>query len=507
MIQSGHDAEPQPGPAAAVAAADAADMGALRSRALGGSFWTIFGFGMANVLRLAGNIVLARLLFPEAFGLMAIVNVFMQGLWLFTDVGIAPAIVQSSRGEDPEFLDTAWTLQLGRGLGLCLASFVIAWPVSRLYIGNDPLAADLVWYLPVTGLTALMDGAISTRLHVYGRHLRVRQVTLLDLSVQVLSLVVMVVWASIQPSVWALVAGSLAKCAVRMALSHAVFEGQRNRVRWDPAAARALFQFGKWVFVSTMLTFLASQADRLLFGRLVPWDLLGVYGIAAALAGMPVGALLQVGAKVIFPTLSRLRDREQALLAEATRLRVPLLLVGGALVSAALPAAPAMIRLLYDDRYVAAGWIVQILLAGTWFQVLEAPNTALLLARGETQAVAVGNATKLVGILVLLHAGFALAGFPGAVVGLALADTCRYAATSTLVRRRGLRFLTLDGGASALVLVACWLGVTAETFAGGPSTLTGLVAGGACGVAPWIVVGALVWRARGRVANDVVAPA
>jgi O-antigen/teichoic acid export membrane protein len=488
-------------------AGDGADVAALRSRALGGSFWTIFGYGTSNVLRLVGNIILARLLFPEAFGLMAIIHVFIQGLWLFTDVGIGPAIVQSSRGDDPKFLDTAWTLQVVRGVCLCIVSFLIAWPVSRLYVGTDPLAAELVWYLPVTGLTAIMDGAISTRVHVYGRHLRIKQITLLDMAMHVISLVVMIVFAWLHPSVWALIAGSLAKCAVRVVLSHTVFEGQRNRLRWDPAAARALFHFGKWVFVSTMLTFLATQADRLIFGGLVPWDLLGVYGIAAALAAMPVGALLQVGAKVIFPTLSRLRDREEALLSEASRLRVPLLIGGGALVSAMLPAAPALIRLLYDDRYAAAGWIVQILLVGAWFQVLEAPNTALLLARGETRAVAVGNATKLVGILVLLNVGFSLHNFPGALVGLAAADACRYAATSALVRRRGLRFLALDSGASALVVVACGLGLSAEAWAGGPETFTGLVAGAAAGAAPWAVAGLLVWRGRERGAPGVVASA
>lgn len=511
--RSGPAPAPSPPQAAAQGAQEAAsraatpDVAALRRRAVGGSFWTMAGFGASNVLRLIGNIVLARLLFPEAFGLMAIVHVFIQGLWLFTDVGIGPAIVQSSRGDDPKFLDTAWTIQLCRGVVLCLVSFVIAWPVSRLYASNDPMAVELLWYLPATGLTAIMDGAIATRLHVYGRHLRIRQLTLLDLATQVTSLTVMIVFAVIYPSVWALVAGSFAKCGLRLVVSHTLLEGERNRLRWDPEAARALFQFGKWVFVSTMLTFLATQADRLIFGGLVSWDLLGVYGIAVALAWMPVGALLQIGAKVVFPALSRLRDHEEALLREAARVRVPLLIGGGALVSAMLPAAPALIDLLYDDRYTAAGWIVQLLLFGAWFQVLEAPNTALLLARGETRAVAIGNATKLLGLLVLLHVGFWLANFPGALAGLALADAGRYVATSVLVRRRGLRFLSLDASASALVVVACGLGLAAESLAGGPTTFTGMLAGGSVGLLPWAVVGLVVWRREREAGQGLVAAA
>ncbi|MBX3471658.1 MAG: oligosaccharide flippase family protein, partial [Planctomycetes bacterium] len=445
------------------------DVKALRRRALGGSVWTIAGYAAQNVLRLGGNIILARLLFPEAFGLMAIVHVFIQGLWLFTDVGVGPAIVQSDRGDDPRYLNTAWTFQLVRGVVLCLASFLLAWPVAALYSQGEPLAADLLWYLPATGLAAVMDGSVSTRVHVHGRHLRVRQLMAFELAAQAGSLLVMVGFAWVYPSVWALVAGTLAKSAIRLTLSHTALEGAPNRPGWDPAAARALFQFGKWVFVSTMLTFLATQADRLIFGGLVPWSLLGVYGIAAALAAMPVGALLQVGTKVVFPTLSRLRGREAALLREARRVRLPLLLGGGALVSAMLPAGPALIDVLYDARYAEAGWILQLLLLGAWFQVLEAPNTALLLARGETRAVAAGNLSKLVGILALLPLGFWLAGFPGALVGLALADAAKYATTAALVRLRGVHFLRLDAGATALLLVACALGLGAEALAGGPT--------------------------------------
>src|SRR6266542_5639870 len=82
----------------------------LRSKLARGSLWAVVGHGGSQLLRLAGNLVLWRLLYAEAFGLMAIVNVFMQGLTMFSDVGIGPSIVQSQRGDDPTYLDTAWTI-------------------------------------------------------------------------------------------------------------------------------------------------------------------------------------------------------------------------------------------------------------------------------------------------------------------------------------------------------------------------------------------------------------
>ena len=93
------------------------------SKGLGGSVargtaWVLFGFGLSQVGRLVGNILLAALLFQEAFALMAIVGAIIQGLVMFSDIGLGPNIVQNKRGDDRDFLDTAWTLQVLRGIVL-----------------------------------------------------------------------------------------------------------------------------------------------------------------------------------------------------------------------------------------------------------------------------------------------------------------------------------------------------------------------------------------------------
>ncbi|MCO5169809.1 MAG: oligosaccharide flippase family protein [Planctomycetes bacterium] len=498
----------QPAAARAEAAPGALDLAGLRRRALGNTAWTVFSLGTSNVLRLAGNVVLAGLLFPEAFGLMAICGVVVQGLWLFSDVGTGPAIVQSERGDDPAFLDTAWTLQLLRGAVLCLISAALAWPVAAFYGASDPLARDLVFYLPAVGLTAVLDGGASSRMHSYSRHLRVRELTLLELLYQVSGLAVMVAVAWVYPSVWALVVGALVKSALRTALSHLVLEGPPNRLRIERAAARAQLRFGKWVFVSTMLTFLASQSDRLLLGRLVPFDLLGVYGMALALATLPVFVLAQVSAKVIFPVLSRL-ERGPQQTAEAARVRGLLVVCGAALVGALYPAGPALIDLLYDERYAAAGWILQVLLVGGWFQLLEAPNASFLLARGETRGVAVGNAVKLVGLLTLLPLGYAAHGFAGAVVGVAVADAAKYLASAALVRRRGLRLLRGDAVLTATVAATCGLGVAAAGAARGEGAgaLATLLVAAAAGGLPWAGFALLAWRLGPRLRASTRAPA
>src|SRR5690606_8194669 len=93
-----------------------------------GSLWALAGYGGSRVLRIGGNLVLWRLLYPDAFGLIALVNVFITGLTMFSDVGIGPSIVQNPRGDDPAFLNTAWTIQVVRGFILGIAGAALAAP-------------------------------------------------------------------------------------------------------------------------------------------------------------------------------------------------------------------------------------------------------------------------------------------------------------------------------------------------------------------------------------------
>src|SRR5882757_5806108 len=125
----------------------------LETRALRGSLWALAGHAGGQLLRLGGNLVLWRLLYAEAFGLMAIVNVFMQGLAMFSDVGIGPSIIQSDRGDDPDYLNTAWTIQALRGFALFAVAALAAVPVAHFY--GEPELATLI---PLVSAGSILSG-------------------------------------------------------------------------------------------------------------------------------------------------------------------------------------------------------------------------------------------------------------------------------------------------------------------------------------------------------------
>src|SRR5204863_239673 len=87
----------------------------LKRRVLRAGTWTVVGYGLGQGLRFGGNLIMARLLVPEMFGVMAIATMIHVVLFLLSDIGLRQNIVQSPRGSDPRFLDNAWTTQIVRG--------------------------------------------------------------------------------------------------------------------------------------------------------------------------------------------------------------------------------------------------------------------------------------------------------------------------------------------------------------------------------------------------------
>jgi len=428
--------------------ASSAPLGGLVMR---GSAWTMGGYAISQVLRLGSNLALTHILVePRYFGLMALVMVFIQGLTMFSDLGIGASIVQSDRGDDARFLNSAWTVQVLRGLALWACTLILAYPLSVFY--GEPL---LVWMLPVVGLNVLISGFNSTSLFTMSRKLALGRLTLLALGSQIISTAVIIVWALASPSVWALVAGGVVSQIIYLIASHAMRDGDRERFALDRESLRSLSGFGKWIFLSTVITFMVGQGDRLIFGKLMPIEVLGVYSIALMLATFSSQAVFTLGSSVLFPAYSQ-RVRSGLPLAPVfEQVRTPLAVLAGFTVAGLIAAGPALINLLWPASFGGAAWMVQPLAAAALIQAMECTNGSALLALGQARWVAAGSAAKLVGMVLLIPIGYVFGGFPGAVGGLVASEVLRYLVSVLAVGRFGLPALSGD------VLVLTWAGATA----------------------------------------------
>jgi len=363
----------------------------LKQLTIRGAIWTIIDHGSSQVLRLGGNLILTRLLFPEAFGLMALVQTFMIGLEMFSDVGIVPCIIQNKRGDDPAFLNTAWTIQGIRGLVLWLCACLIAWPAAQFF--REPM---LVQLLPVVGITSFIAGLNSTKMPTANRKLQLGRLTAVEIGSYALGLVVMIILAWVYKSVWALVAGGIISALTKLLLSHTVLEGAPNRFHWDQEAFRELNRFGRWIFISTVMGFLASQGDRLVFARLLDVRFLGIYTVALSLSMVVQQVVQNLSSKVLFASYSELiRDRPERLYYVLRKNRIILAAVGVVVSLFFVLFGEMLINLLYDNRYVEAGWMLQVLAVGMIVRPLTLTYGDVLLARGQASIIAALIATQI----------------------------------------------------------------------------------------------------------------
>ena len=388
----------------------------LMARVLRGSTFVLFGYGASQVLRLASNLILTRLLFPEAFGLMALVAMVEIGLTLFTDMGIAPSIAQSKRGDDPDFLDTAYSIKVIRGFVLWIAGCIIAYPAALFFD-----APELVYLIPISTFSMVISGFTTVRIETAFRHLQLGKVTAIDLGAQVVSLIVMIALAWYYQSVIALVAGGLVSAAVQLVLAGRYLEGHRNRLRWDWSAASELIHFGKWIFVSTVFSFFASQGDKMVFGRFLTLYTLGIYNIGYYLGSFPLMLGQELVGRVMIPIYREVAESGSR--SSARKLRYMRYLMTGGLIglmSVLAIIGPALVEFLYDDRYIHAGAMLVLISLSMMPSAVGVSYDRAALAAGDSRHFFIVSAARGASGVLFLLIGVYYWGITGAIAGLAL---------------------------------------------------------------------------------------
>ena len=402
-------------------------------RVLRGSAWMALGTFSSQGLRLVANLILTRLLFPEAFGIMALVTTFIVGMTMFSDMGIRPWIQHNKMGDDPSYLDTAWTIQVGRGLVLWVFACFLAWPVANFF--NEPLLAKI---LPIAGLELLIAGLMPTRVSTALRHLQLGQVTLFKLISQLIGIVIIVFLAWQMQSVWALVFGSLASSLVLVLVMHFGLPGHVNRLRWNRAAGFEIVSFGKWIFLSTICGFLVAQGDKVILGKLLTIETLGIYSIGFFLASFPVLLAETVTRKVLIP-LYRERPPSASRDNFVTIRKLRFGVTGGVftLLIALSFLGTFIVSFLYDARYLQSGVILVLVACAQMPLAIGLTYDHAALASGNSRQFFVVVAVKAVLMMSLMVFGTMQFGVVGAIAGQAAAHLLTLPAIIWLARSYG----------------------------------------------------------------------
>lgn len=433
-----------------------------RNVILGGAAWTIGTYAVSVMVRFGSNIVLSRLVAPDVFGMIVIVSAIRIGADLLSDVGIGQSVVNNPEGEKPDFYDTAWTIQLIRGLALFAVCLVLAGPLADLY--RVPEAA-----IQLGAATLALYGATSTSIFLLQRRLQLATLNLYDLAQDVFSAAVIVALASLSPTIWAILLGNLL-AAVARTLTSFLLPQSANRFVLRRRYVSEILTFGKWIFLWSLLGFLCLNVDRLFLGQAAPLALLGVYGIARTMADLPSALAGRLGHSLIFPMVSAMQGRSrEGLHAALAPLRLRFLIVAALGLAGAIAYGDLVVRAIYDPRYGQAGWMLPLLLLGGWATILCTTNEYVLIGLARPQYGTAGNCLKLGYLLVALPAGFEAAGMTGAVLALAGAEIVRYGPLLVGQIRERIGFQGQDLVAT-LVLLAALVAMTLIRHAAGLGT-------------------------------------
>lgn len=373
-------------------------------------------FAGAAAIKLVSSIVLTRLLYPEAYGIIGMIVVVMFVIEMASDMGLVPLVIRHARGKDPAFLHTLWSVRLVRNLLSGSLLFFAAPAIARLY--ETP---ELATALQIFCIYYALKSFESMSFMVLFREQRSRVVNYLELLSAFLSMLFVIAFSYFRRDHYGMVYGMLVAQLLTTLFSYLVPERVLPRLRFERAALGELLGWAKYIAPSSYITIGVMQYDRMVFLKFFDLTQLGLYSLAAGLSGPVESLVTKLSQQVLYPrfteymrsTPERVRQRvyQENRKTILVMLALPVLIGGG---------AEIIVRILFDPRYVAAGFIAQMLCVRALLLAFYVPTEDLLLARGVARAVLVGNLLRLAWLVAGSTVGYALCGFTGFLVAIAL---------------------------------------------------------------------------------------
>ena len=456
---------------------DPMPMESLAQRAAHATWWSALEIAARYGVQFGVLIILARLLTPADFGLIAMLLVFTTVAALLVDSGFGTALVQKQATSDDDET-TVFLFSTGASVAVAAALWFAAPAIASFYAQPllTPLTRLLLLVLPLSALAAVPDALLTQRLDFKSR---AKAEIVASLCSGVLAIVL--AWRGF--GVWSLAWQAVAAIGLR-ALLLWVYSGWRPRGRFSRQAFRSLGGFGGYMLMANLLNTISLRLQSLLIGKLFDSRALGYYTLAQntqlAPAQFMSGVLNRVGLPV-FATVAG--QREKLVGALRLSLRVAIFVFVPCMVGIAVVAKPLII-MLYGARWAPAAPLLTILAASATFWPLHVLNLAAIGAQGRSDLIfrlEVVKRAVSIGLIVACSPGgpiaIAWAVLASSVFAVALNTwythkLLGYGVLAQLRDQVGTLFL------SALAALAGWL-VLRWMHSGAPAMIAAIVAAAA----------------------------
>jgi O-antigen/teichoic acid export membrane protein len=438
-------------------------------KAVRGGLW-LFSLRITQQLLIVVRLViLARLLSPNDFGLMGMALLTMTVIESLTQTGFDIALIQRKERTE-EYLDSAWTVEILRGLALFGILQLLASPAAGFFGSPD---AEML--IRVVGLSLVFRGFLNIGTVYFRKELEFGKQFAFEFSGRVGDFIVAVVAGFILKNAWVLVLAYISADLIRVVASY-VIHPYRPRFRLEVRKARELFDFGKWILGSSALVFFLNRGDKALVGRLLGATMLGLYEMAYKISNLSASEFTLVISQVTIPAYSKLQERIGRLREGYLRVLQVTAFLAIPLAGLIVVLAPEITRILLGEKWLAAIPAMRALALGGALRSIVATTGPVYMGTGNPRTMAKYQAVQLA-ILALLV--FPLTRYWG-IVGTALAVTLAAVIPSGLFLRGVIR-ITDCPAAAPLKLLAFPAAATAAACvpvvalkAGGVSTGTSL---------------------------------
>jgi O-antigen/teichoic acid export membrane protein len=461
------------------------DTQALTERAGHAVRWRTAHLIGVNVTYFLRIVILARILEPEAFGLLAIARVPIGVLLQVTEFGMIPALIHAKNPEQRHY-DVAWTIGLARGIVTATVVLLAAPWVATL--AKEPRAVEII---AVLSLHPLLIAASSIRLADLQRRLDFRPLAFLHLGEAAANTLLSIALAPFL-GVWGLVAGTLAGSGGRLVISYLVAP-HTPRLAFKASAAASLIRFGRWVFVTALLTTLGGATLQMIISRQLGAAEVGIYYLGTRVTFLLVGGVIDVGTSVSFPIYARMQEARE----EASRIFRATLTASSTLVIPAMglmaALAPSLVTHVLGEQWAGTEPVIRTLAIVSILSLFGDVSLPLWSGMGQPWRTTLIEAVQLV----LLVSGAWYLTLQMGVVGAALAWIPAILATQLItlfflprVLPRPLAGLFSIGlgllaAAAAAIAIAMWI---EAQFGGLGGLITGLLAGAGVYVGLLVVI-------------------
>ena len=388
---------------------------AKETKHTGSSFLVTGGEVLRLGISFVTNITLAWFLMPAHFGIAAIVSTVLVGMDLFSDVGIVDSIVRHEKGDTDSFTMSAQLLQVFRGVFLYIILLILG-PFLASFYEIDILDECLM----LAGLSLILRGFVSTRFYIFERNVDVIPGLVFDLGSQLIVTIVIVTLAYYYRSVWVLMMSYPTGALVKLIISHYYANNFINPFKASLSYMKEIISFGKWIFLSTLFTFVIIHADTLIIAKLIDISSVGVYQLAGAFAALMFGVAASLTGKIVYPAIAEAsREKIDDISRELDKILqgfMPIVLAGTLFVFAV---SPLFFHYLYREDYHQAGYIAQVMAIMFWLMTVYAILNKLAISFNHPHVAAKVSAGTAVARVALSLLGFYLFGVSGFILGLA----------------------------------------------------------------------------------------